>query len=826
MGKEKKKKRRRSKWRGVINVLLGIFLTVVCVTILALGGVWLWKGDDLKALVKSADGKIASIDKGTFNSHMETVIYDNKGDVMKTLSEHQYSYLPKTKMKPEIKEAFVAIEDERFYQHEGIDPKALLRAGWSLVKNRGEITQGGSTITQQLVKNIFLTQEQTYSRKIEEMVIAYKLERMYSKDDIMEFYVNNINFGNGNYGFETASNYYFGKHSNDLSLAEIAFLAGIPNNPSVYNPVKRKENTERRKALILRKMKELQYIDDQEYEIAMAEEIVLHITKREYVQESYAVNYAIASATKALMSKDGFKLQYDFKSDADREIYNEQYDAIYEKTNKKIRSGGYKIYTTLDMEKQALLQDSVDRGLSDFKVKNKESGRYETQGAAVLLDNVNASVIAIVGGRSQEGIVDWFNRGYQAFRQPGSAIKPLVAYTPAYERGMLPSTMIEDKWSKDAPQNAQRRYYGNVTLRYATERSLNTIPFKLSSQFGTENMLQYLKKMHFANIVDGDNHAGIAVGGFTIGVTPLEMAGAYSTLARNGLYEDPSAIIKIIDESGAVIYKNAHTKEAVYNSGSSYVMTDVLKGVLTERYASGYGLGVKGMPTAGKTGTTNDSKDGWFAGYTPYYTAVVWVGNDNPKSIRNLYGASYPGEIWNDFMTKVHDGLDPKEFEVPKDVKERYVSNKGMVSDTPRRGWEKEWVPDVYMTVHSDRLTRKEEVVHVPQKVKEKEEKEIEGKTNEPSAKQNDNQPPLKTNNSDSSSIELREPSEEIAVPIPTESVNEQLSEKPDNPQEGQTMENENIEEAPSQVEVEGKMENGDEAGGEDNNREDIPLST
>ncbi|MFF2531597.1 transglycosylase domain-containing protein [Brevibacillus sp. NPDC058079] len=714
---EKKKSRWIEKTKKIMVTLLATFFSVVFLTGLGTWMVWLKFGDDVMAFVDQANQKVLMINNGTFNGHMETTIYDHTGKVIQELADHEYEYVTKEKINPWINKAFIAIEDERFYQHEGVDYKAILRAAWVLIKNKGEITQGGSTITQQLVKNVFLTNEKTYMRKAEEILIAFQLEKKFSKEDIMEFYVNNIYFGNGNYGVETAANHYFSKSSSELTLAEVAYLVAIPNNPSYYNPLKFENHTNQRKELILRKMRELGYISNIEYEKALEEKIKLKVKKRNGSIESYVVNYAISSATKALMERKGFEFQYDFESDVQRKEYEEKYNSLYEEINKKIRSGGYRIYTTLDMEKQAIVQKSVDDELSKFTLIDIKTGRYQTQGAAVVLDNKNAAVVAIVGGRSQEGVVDWFNRAYQAYRQPGSAIKPLIAYTPAFERGFLGSTKVQDKPIKDGPLNAQRKYYGSVSIRFATELSLNTIPFQLVQEYSAKTMLGYLKKMHFTKLVDADDHAGIGVGGFTYGVTPLEMAGGFSTLARNGKYIEPSAIMKIVDHANETIYENKYVSTLVYDSGSAYVMTDILKGTLQQRRASGYGLGVPNMPTAGKTGTTNDSKDGWFAGYTPYYTAVTWVGNDQPTSISKLYGATYPGHMWNDFMTEIHKGLKPIDFIVPSDVKERYVSYMGKVSDEPHGGWKKEWVPDIYLKMH-DNLKRGEPVQTLSQNEK------------------------------------------------------------------------------------------------------------
>lgn len=690
-------KPKRSIIKRLFIFILYVFITVVFITASAVAYGWFKYDDDLKQIKTQANEKIASIHSETFRTHEQSIIYDKNNQEMERLTSSDYEYVSYEEMNPLIPKAFIAIEDQRFEQHKGVDPKALIRAGVAYVKNKGVITQGGSTITQQLVKNIFLSLDQTFTRKFEEMIIAYELEKRYTKEQIIEFYINNINYANGNFSFESASQYYFSKPSKELSLAEITFIAAIPNNPSYYNPLKNMENTIERQKRILNQMKMVGFITEVEFNEALNVDITLNVQKRDSVQFTYATNYAIHDAVEILMRSKGFRFENDFTSDAKRQIYEKEYNKKYEEVYEELRSGGYRIYTSIDPKKQAVVQKAVDKGLNQFTSKDKETNRFETQGAAVIINNETGMVEAIVGGRSQEGVTDWFNRGYQAYRQPGSSIKPLVAYTPAFENGMLAFSKIEDKFIKDGPQNAQGRFYGWVDLRYATEMSLNTVAYQLVIKNTPEKSLEYLKKMEFSKIVDNDNHAGIGVGGFTYGVTPLELAGGFSTLARNGSYLKPTAIRKIENATQETLYELTPKAVQVYKSGSAYIMTDVLMGALSKKHASGYGLGVEGMPTAGKTGTTNDSKDGWFSGYTPYYTAVVWVGNDTPETIKRLYGATYPGGIWKDFMDQIHDGLEKKEFTMPDDVHKAYVSYSGEVSEREIRGWDEELVTDSYI---------------------------------------------------------------------------------------------------------------------------------
>lgn len=728
--REQKKAEKKSKRKGrVKRFFKRLFLLMLFCLLLALAGagyLYMKYKPVYDELVVSANEKVASINEKTFKDKMETVIYDNKGNVMKELAIHDYYYINGKDIKPLIKEALIAIEDERFYDHPGYDKKAIARAGVELIKNKGEITQGGSTITQQLVKLQFLSLEKTYKRKVEEILIAIELEKLYSKEQILEYYLNNINYGNGAYGIETASITYFNKPSNQLTLSETAFLTAIPNNPSIYNPVRHIDKVLKRRDLVLLKMKQLGYISDAEYQEAKNQQIVLNMPKREVEPETYAVSFAISSATKVLMEQEGFKPQYWFDTNEEREKYLEVYNDKFVEINKKIRNGGYKIYTTLDMQKQDMLQKSVNDNLAHFTKKNKETGLYELQGASVTIDNQTGDVVAIVGGRTQEDVNNTFNRAFLSFRQPGSTIKPIVVYTPAFERGMIASTKMTDKEVENGPQNAGKNFRGEMELREAVERSINTIPFQIVTQFKPKTSLNYLTKMNFSNLVPEDNHAGISVGGFTYGTNPLEMAGAYSTIARNGEYIQPTGIQKITDITNAVLYENKHDQKKIYDSGSSYLMTDVLKGVLTSPHGTGRGYALSHMASAGKTGTTNDNKDAWFAGYTPYYTTVVWIGYDTPKTIYDTKGAK---EIWKDYMTELHKDLPEKDFTMPKRISTMYVNpNTGKVDKHDDHGWwKKELVPEIYYEIQVEKERKEKEAYRLAEEQRLKDlEKELE----------------------------------------------------------------------------------------------------
>ena len=322
-------------------------------------------------------------------------------------------------------------------------------------------------------------------------------------------------------------------------------------------------------------------------------------------------------------------------------------------------TAGYRIYTSFDLNLQQELQDSVNDALAGFTEVNDE-GVYALQSAAVCIDNDNGYVRAIVGGRSQDFSGYTLNRAFQSYRQPGSAIKPLTVYTPSFERGYTPDSVVKDEPIEDGPRNANGSYLGQITVRTAVEKSVNTIAWKLYEELTPEVGLSYLENMNFAKLDANDYRPATALGGFTNGVSALEMASGYAAIENDGNYRTPTCIVKILDADGNEVYASEQTEEAVYKQNAARMMTDVLKGVITSGTAHGLGLG--SMPSAGKTGTSNDQKDGWFVGYTRYYTTSVWVGYDMPKKLDKLMGSTYPGTIWQKFMLKAHEGLSPMEF--------------------------------------------------------------------------------------------------------------------------------------------------------------------
>lgn len=560
------------------------------------------------------------------------------------------SYVSLEDMPQAVIDAMICTEDKRFHDHNGVDYKALLRAFLALLKNKGEVTQGGSTITMQLARTKYLTQEVSWQRKVEEIFVAQELEKNFTKDEIMEFYLNNIYFGNGYYGIGNASRGYFGKDVTQLDLAQLIYLCAIPNNPTIYNPLTNSENTESRKERILMQMMEDGYISEDDYLTASSEKITL--AEPETVERiNYVQSYTNHCAVLALMELSGFTFCYDFQDNEQRAAYETEYTASYAACQKLLYTEGYQIYTSFDLGMQQQLQDSIDLELDDFKETNAE-GVYTFQGAAVCIDNATGYVKAIVGGRSQDFDFNTLNRGYQSFRQPGSSIKPLIVYTPSFERAYTPDTIVMDEPIRDGPRNATGHYAGRVTVRYAVEQSLNTVAWNLFQELTPETGLSYLTEMEFTRIVAEDYDLPSALGGFTMGVSPLEMASGFAAIENGGVFRSPTCIMRIVDADGKIIYESDRSGKRVYTQEAADTMEDVLMGVMEN--GTGKLVNLDGIFCAGKTGTTNECKDSWFVGYTEYYTTSVWVGYDMPKEIEGLSGPAYSGYIWKDFMEAVH----------------------------------------------------------------------------------------------------------------------------------------------------------------------------
>ena len=614
-------------------------------------------------------GKLVHLSKDDFIMKEDTVVYDANGKKVGSVNAGSYKYVSINDISPYIYDGYIAVEDKRFRTHGGVDLVATMRAGVSLLKHNMEITQGGSTITQQVIKNNLLTQNKSYTRKIAEILLAPTIESKFTKAQIMEFYCNSNYYGNKCYGVGAASRYYFGKKCADLEPQEAAMLIGLSNSPAAYNPVLHPQAALKKRNRVLKTMCNDGVITPKEYKAAVKKKLnIKQLSEEGSSNETYVISYAIHCSAISLMEKEDFKFKYVFDSKEDYQKYNKTYSKAYSEKIESIRSGGYKIYTSINMKKQKKLQKSVDEGLAFNKEKDNDSGKYALQGAAVCVNNETGYVEAVVGGRGKN---DQYNRAYLAARQSGSAIKPLIDYTPGFESGMYsPSTIVNDNKFANGPSNAGGAYYGSVHIREAVARSLNTVAWQVLDNISVKYGLSFLDKLHFHNIsyIDNDNMA-LSLGGFTEGVRVVDMAKGFSTLANNGSFSDRTCVKKIEHVSDGVVYKNNNEKTQVYSEDAAWMMTDVLKGVFNESYGTGRKLKLEnGQICAGKTGTTNSSKDVWFCGYTKYYTTVVWAGYDTPRAMPGASGASIPGVIWKDYMDKIHEKLKPQDFTMPSTI--------------------------------------------------------------------------------------------------------------------------------------------------------------
>ncbi len=466
MAKQKKtKKKYRGFWIFFKLQLLLLLLLVAGTGYYFAGGY----AQTISQLKEDADLLVAKSNKSIFRKGETGLVYGSDGKLLKAYKGEKDSYYLEYKDIPEnVIKAFVSVEDRKFYKHKGVDYLAILRAVIAMFRN-GEVTQGGSTITQQLARTIFLSNEVTWERKMEEIFIARNLEAKYTKNQIMEFYVNNIYFGNGYYGIQAAAQGYFSKSIDKLDLSQTVFLCAIPNNPSLYDPVHHKKNTIGRRDRMLTAMYEQGEISLATSKEAKAEKIKLKrkkgIKKNDYVETF--VNYC---AVRALMKQQGFEFQYYFDSSKEEKKYNRKYRKLYRECESSLYTSGYRIYTSINMKQQTKLQEAIDNGLNGFQDVNDE-GVYKLQGAGVTIDNTTGYVTAAVGGRSQDFEGYTFNRAYQSFRQPGSAIKPLLVYTPMLERGYTPDTMVSDTPIEDGPSNTDGVYEGTISIRHAVKRS-------------------------------------------------------------------------------------------------------------------------------------------------------------------------------------------------------------------------------------------------------------------------------------------------------------------------------------------------------------------
>lgn len=680
--------RKKDFFRRLRNVIL--ILAIAFCALFAAGNLMLKKatGQTLIGCMREAKDLVDSSTPDTFRLAQTSYIYSDDGTQLAALAESEdATYLSYEDIPADVVNAFVSVEDRTFWNNSGVDYKGILRVCVNYVKTKGQVAEGASTITQQLARGTFLSNEKTLSRKIKEIFIARQLTKKYTKEQIMEFYCNSCCFANGIYGVEDASQKYFGRSVSDLSLSETAYICAIPNRPEYYNPLKNSENAISRRNKILQDMYECDYITKDAGDAALAENItVAEVSDEEDTFYNYEATYAINCAIRYLMKQDGFEFKSHFEDDADYDTYNAYYDEMYKQAKHKLYTGGYKVTTTMNLKAQKNLQKIFDKELA-FNTKVDEStGIYQFQGAMTVIDNETGKVVAMIGGRSQDELQQTYslNRGFQSFKQPGSSIKPLVIYTPALEEGYDANstlTEIDVKAAKKSTSEKISKMSGKkMSLRYAVEDSKNGCAYSLYNIITPKVGLSYIENMNFSKIVQQDYTLSSGLGGLHHGTNTVEMANAYSTLENHGEYRQADCISSILDASGNEIYEEPESK-TVYTRSASDQMTDILEGVLNSSAGTAKGLkwsSASDVAAAAKTGTTNDNNVAWFCGYTPYYTISVWVGYDYPKSVKGQWGNTYPAYIWKEAMLYMIDGKDEADFDLEG---KKATGNKNVISD-------------------------------------------------------------------------------------------------------------------------------------------------
>jgi len=563
-------------------------------------------------------------------SKIASTVYDRDGAPVATLYTRTRLWIKLRDVPLKLRQAFIATEDSRFYRHKGIDFRGITRALYQDLKT-GRKTQGGSTITQQLVKNIFLSQKKSFIRKVLEMAYAIRIEQQYGKDQILEFYLNSIYLGHGTLGVGAAARVYFGKTLAELTLSEEAMLAALTKSPEYYTPFRHPAAALSRRNLVLRLMAQHGYLTERGAKTAAGEELKTLNTPG----VAYVGAYFVDAVIKTLLKETAYS-----------EIY--------------LRAAGLKIYTTMDRR----IQQMAEAAVVSLPVNGPDRwGISQPQGALVALDPKSGAILGLVGGR--RFTPTQVNRGFQIYRQPGSAIKPFV-FAAALEEGFTPESMLPDEpleimvngkpWR---PQNYDNKYRGWVSLSAALEESVNTIAVRLVEKLGATEVFNLTKRMGLTSLVkEGYRNdlglAPLALGGLTKGVTLLELTSAYSSFANQGIYSRPYGILRVYDNRGRLLYRSRSRRIQVIKAETAAALTAMMAGVITR------GTGVRanpGQPAAGKTGTTNKNTNGWFIGYTRDLLAGVWIGNDqsNQSLIVNgvSLGSGTAAAIWGNFVRGV-----------------------------------------------------------------------------------------------------------------------------------------------------------------------------
>ena len=640
LDKKNKRKNKKNKSKNVLKIVI-IFIVILIICF----GTWL-------GIITHRWKKIA---KDMLLDENSVVKDTNSNVIAKLGSEKKKEKTKLSDMPNNLKNAYVAIEDERFYSHGGVDIKRTGAAIASYVLHGGSSSYGGSTITQQLVKNLTGDSTDSISRKIKEWWKAFQIETCTTKDQLLEAYLNIIYVGPNIYGVEAGSKYYFSKSSKDLTLEECAFLAGINNSPNSYSPFENKDNSEKikkRTKIVLSKMIELKYIDQESYNNAVAKvDSGLKFKKGDITSGngvySYHTDALIPEVTKDIQQKYHI---------------SETFATNY------INMAGLTIYSTQNTDIQTKTENEFEK--SKYSLASKNGGN-SSQAAMVIIDHKTGYVTGCTGGLGKKTEPRSLNRATQSIRQTGSAIKPIAVLAPAISKKMITAASIYDDTERDFAEGYHPTDYnpslGKVTVRRAVESSQN-IPFvEIMEKLKPSKSIKFLEKMGVTTLTEEDNNLVLALGGLQKGISPLEMAGAYATIANDGVYIEPTFYNKIENKDGTLIIKSKQKSRRVFSKEVAYILKEILTQPVTGTNGTATYCAISGIDVAAKTGTTDENYDRWLCGFTPYYTAVTWYGYDQNESIH--FNKKNPaGLLWANVMSRVHTGLKTAKFEKPSAV--------------------------------------------------------------------------------------------------------------------------------------------------------------
>ncbi|HHW61552.1 MAG TPA: PBP1A family penicillin-binding protein [Syntrophomonadaceae bacterium] len=588
-----------------------------------------------------------------------TLLYDDEGNLVTRLhAEENRTNVSYDRIPPAIVDAFIATEDKDFYEHHGINIKGIARAIVHNIKTRNLTSQGASTITQQLARHSFLTLDKKWERKIKEILLAFKIESEYSKEEILNMYLNKIYFGSGAYGVQAAANTYFGKDVSELTLGESAMLAGLAQSPEGYNPFQNYDAAKHRQYVVLNNMVNCGMISQQECEEAYNQEISLVKGSTGHGKYGYFVDAVIDEALSILPEVKG-----------------------YENTEYAVYRAGFKIYTTMDADLQSYAEEFF-KNPANFPAQTY--GDEVIQAAIVVVNHHTGEVKTLIGGRQYEQ-QRGFNRATHAFRQPGSTIKPLTVYAPALENGIMPYTVYNDAplaiktesgiWR---PENYDGQYRGPITMRTAIQWSSNTYAVQCLDTLGVRTGYDFGKALGLSLIDSpGKNDLSLAplsLGGLTKGTNALQMASAYGAFGNGGYYIKPYLIKRIEASDGTVLYEHQSVNRKVMRQDTAWLMSNLLQTVV--QAGTGSSAQIPGVPTCGKTGTSEEYRDSWFCGLTPQFSAAVWMGFDRHHTMHNVYGGGFPARMFRAIMQEAHKDVPAGSFPMPASIVRTSICSK------------------------------------------------------------------------------------------------------------------------------------------------------